>query len=99
MLSKAELNLSTDALTVEQSIEHALAVYDQNDCNMCGRQHKQLANWLTELLSLRKQLVAVKRFIDDECFIIDPEDDENCIRAEYHSKYGELFTAAKSAED
>lgn len=60
MLSKAELNLSTDALTVEQAIEHALAVYEQNDCNMCGRQHKQLANWLTELLSLREQLAALK---------------------------------------
>ena len=60
MLSKAELNLSTDALTVEQAIEHALAVYEQNDCNMCGRQHKQLANWLTELLSLREQLAAIK---------------------------------------
>ena len=61
MLSKAELNLSTDALTVEQSIEHALAVYEQNDCNMCGRQHKQLANWLTELLSLREQLAELKQ--------------------------------------
>lgn len=59
MLSKAELNLSTDALTVEQAIEHALAVYEQNDCNMCGRQHKQLAIWLTELLSLREQLAAI----------------------------------------
>ncbi|NQS96222.1 hypothetical protein HL273_14415 [Yersinia enterocolitica] len=99
MLSKAELNLSTDALTVEQAIEHALAVYEQNDCNMCGRQHKQLANWLTELLSLREQLAELKAFISNECFIIDPEDDENCIRAEYHTKYGELFTAAKPAED
>ena len=61
MLSKAELNLSTDALTVEQAIEHALAVYEQNDCNMCGRQHKQLANWLTELLSLRVQLAELKQ--------------------------------------
>ncbi|HHU4999997.1 TPA: hypothetical protein ACUHNF_004740, partial [Yersinia enterocolitica] len=60
MLSKAELNLSTDALTVEQAIEHALAVYEQNDCNMCGRQHKQLAIWLTELLSLREQLAELK---------------------------------------
>ena len=60
MLSKAELNLSTDALTVEQAIEHALAVYEQNDCNMCGRQHKQLANWLTELLSLREQRAELK---------------------------------------
>ncbi|EON3359668.1 hypothetical protein ACNHFS_004718, partial [Yersinia enterocolitica] len=58
--SKAELNLSTDALTVDQAIEHALAVYEQNDCNMCGRQHKQLANWLTELLSLREQLAELK---------------------------------------
>ncbi|HDL6714463.1 TPA: hypothetical protein PXJ64_000491 [Yersinia enterocolitica] len=61
MLSKAELNLSIDALTVEQAIEHALAVYEQNDCNMCGRQHKQLANWLTELLSLREQLAELKQ--------------------------------------
>ena len=61
MLSKAELNLSTDALTVEEAIEHALAVYEQNDCNMCGRQHKQLANWLTELLSLREQLAELKK--------------------------------------
>ncbi|MGP2470013.1 hypothetical protein V1956_15645 [Yersinia sp. 2540 StPb PI] len=60
MLSEAELNLSTDALTVEQAIEHALAVYEQNDCNMCGRQHKQLATWLTELLSLREQLAELK---------------------------------------
>lgn len=63
MLSKAELNLSTDALTVEQAIEHALAVYEQNDCNMCGRQHKQLAIWLTELLSLREQLAELKASI------------------------------------
>ncbi|EMV5753148.1 hypothetical protein AAC923_004107 [Yersinia enterocolitica] len=97
MLSEAELNLSTDALTVEQAIEHALAVYEQNDCNMFGRQHKQLAIWLTELLSLREQLAELKAFISNECFIIDPEDDENCIRAEYHTKYGELFTAAKPA--
>lgn len=52
-----------------------------------------------ESLSLREQRAALKQFIDDECFVIDPEDDENCIRAEYHSKYGELFIAAKPAED
>ncbi|MBX9488788.1 hypothetical protein J8Z82_14500 [Yersinia enterocolitica] len=51
----------------------------------------------TELLSLREQLAELKAFISNECFIIDPEDDENCIRAEYHTKYGELFTAAKPA--
>ncbi|MBW5852989.1 hypothetical protein [Yersinia enterocolitica] len=50
-----------------------------------------------ELLSLREQLAELKAFISNECFIIDPEDDENCIRAEYHTKYGELFTAAKPA--
>ncbi|EKN6110543.1 TPA: hypothetical protein ACPZLZ_003957 [Yersinia enterocolitica] len=50
-----------------------------------------------ESLSLREQLAELKAFISNECFIIDPEDDENCIRAEYHTKYGELFTAAKPA--
>ncbi|HDL8541671.1 TPA: hypothetical protein PXS16_004304 [Yersinia enterocolitica] len=60
------------------------------------RQDKLMAS---ELLSLREQLAELKAFISNECFIIDPEDDENCIRAEYHTKYGELFTAAKPAED
>lgn len=40
-----------------------------------------------------------KQFIDDECFVIDPEDEEVCIRASYSSKYDGLFTAAKPAED
>ncbi|MGM7745424.1 hypothetical protein [Yersinia enterocolitica] len=52
-----------------------------------------------ESLSLREQLAELKAFISNECFIIDPEDDENCIRAEYHTKYCELFTAAKPEED
>lgn len=57
----------------------------------------ELSDISTELLSLREQLAELKAFISNECFIIDPEDDENCIRAEYHTKYGELFTAAKPA--
>ncbi|EPA8164529.1 hypothetical protein ACQ69I_001736 [Yersinia enterocolitica] len=48
-----------------------------------------------DVLFLRNELAELKAFISNECFIIDPEDDENCIRAEYHTKYGELFTAAK----
>ncbi|HHH0375964.1 TPA: hypothetical protein ACPZNC_001375, partial [Yersinia enterocolitica] len=52
-----------------------------------------------ELLSLREQRAALKQFIDDECFVIDPEDEEVCIRASYSSKYDGLFTAAKPAED
>lgn len=59
----------------------------------------ELSDISTELLSLREQLAELKAFISNECFIIDPEDDENCIRAEYHAKYGELFTAAKPVED
>ncbi|MGM7960916.1 hypothetical protein [Yersinia enterocolitica] len=57
----------------------------------------ELLMLLIELRSLREQLAELKAFISNECFIIDPEDDENCILAEYHTKYGELFTAAKPA--
>ncbi|EKN3978938.1 hypothetical protein RSJ44_001777 [Yersinia enterocolitica] len=52
-----------------------------------------------ESLSLREQRAALKQFIDDECFVIDPEDEEVCIRASYSSKYDGLFTEAKPAED
>ncbi|MGM7774376.1 hypothetical protein ACS8AQ_23965 [Yersinia enterocolitica] len=110
MLSKAELNLSTDALTVEQAIEHALAVYEQNDCNMCGRQHKQLANWLTELLSLREQLAELKA-LPPAAYLIHEKGGARQLRflgldavsqadIEEHELWQEpLFTAAKPAED
>ncbi|EPO8473072.1 hypothetical protein ACUH6D_001720 [Yersinia enterocolitica] len=112
MLSKAELNLSTDALTVEQAIEHALAVYEQNDCNMFGRQHKQLAIWLTELLSLREQLAELKALppvavveLNDNLTVAEIRGDiprRKAVRELYEGALvigQELFTAAKPAED
>ncbi|MGE4927034.1 hypothetical protein [Yersinia enterocolitica] len=102
MLSKAELNLSTDALTVEQAIEHALAVYEQNDCNMCGRQHKQLANWLTELLSLREQLAELKEWATNRAITDDARENENytTLKIDYRQRQlRELLKTAKPAED
>lgn len=60
-----------------------------------GAQNPIVTQMAIELLSLREQRSAVKQFIDDECFVIDPEDEEVCIRASYSSKYDSLFTAAK----
>ncbi|HDM8351545.1 TPA: hypothetical protein P0N83_004587 [Yersinia enterocolitica] len=102
MLSKAELNLSTDALTVEQAIEHALAVYEQNDCNMCGHQHKQLANWLTELLSLREQLAELKEWATNRAITDDARENENytTLKIDYRQRQlRELLKTAKPAED
>ncbi|MGE4817055.1 hypothetical protein AB8992_08075 [Yersinia enterocolitica] len=102
MLSKAELNLSTDALTVEQAVEHALAVYEQNDCNMFGRQHKQLAIWLTELLSLREQLAELKALEPVAEFRRPSKKHEPMVYWFGKQSFPvgtQLFTAAKPAED
>ncbi|WP_145515463.1 hypothetical protein [Yersinia aleksiciae] len=69
------------------------------DGHLINQMAQALIERNAELLSLREQRVALKQFIDDECFVIDPEDEEVCIRASYSSKYDELFTAAKPAED
>jgi hypothetical protein len=40
-------------MTIEEAIQHA--VERANETN-CGREHKQLAEWLTELIELRKKV-------------------------------------------
>ncbi|EPE8811608.1 hypothetical protein ACSOQ0_001345 [Yersinia enterocolitica] len=90
--------LATELLSLREQLavqkKHSadvLRVADSNgDC---------MLSWMLQYKEAEHKLNSVRQFIDDECFVIDPEDDENCIRAEYHSKYGELFTAAKPAED
>lgn len=40
-------------MTLEEAIDHSLAKAKQlGDCD-CGKEHLQLAEWLTELLSIR----------------------------------------------
>ncbi|MHA3727991.1 hypothetical protein ACX1IS_13725 [Yersinia enterocolitica] len=79
------------------SKEQLEKIANQGPVDIGGAQNPIVTEMATELLSLREQMAELKAFISNECFIIDPEDDENCIRAEYHTKYGELFTAAKPA--
>ncbi|MGE4960597.1 hypothetical protein [Yersinia enterocolitica] len=91
MLSKDKLKYPTE-ITDEQ-LRYLITAFENKMTEFypVGRE----AEIARQLLSLREQLAELKAFISNECFIIDPEDDENCIRAEYHTKYGELFTAAK----
>ncbi|EPB0603640.1 hypothetical protein ACQ909_000825 [Yersinia enterocolitica] len=93
MLSKDKLKYPTE-ITDEQ-LRYLITAFENKMTEFypVGRE----AEIARQLLSLREQLAELKAFISNECFVIDPEDDENCIRAECHAKYGELFTAAKPA--
>ena len=41
-------------MTLEEAIQHALDVAENSEiCNSCAAEHKQLAEWLTELKELK----------------------------------------------
>ena len=40
-------------MNIDEAIEHAKE--KSNECSECGREHKQLAEWLEELKKLRKE--------------------------------------------
>ena len=42
-------------MTLKEAIEHATEISETCDNKECGLDHKQLANWLTELEELRKE--------------------------------------------
>lgn len=42
-------------MTLDEDIKHATEVSETCDNKECGLDHKQLADWLTELKSLREQ--------------------------------------------
>ena len=41
--------------TLEEAIEHAIEI-GKDECNECGEQHKQLAQWLQELKKYREEV-------------------------------------------
>lgn len=43
-------------MTLKEAIEHATEISETCDNKECGLDHKQLANWLTELKDLREQI-------------------------------------------
>ena len=68
-------------LTIEEAISHAKEVSQRKGCTPCGNQHKQLADWLTELKELRgKHSIAEKALQEladyDKC--PDGMDDPGC---------------------
>lgn len=48
-------------MTLPEAIKHAREVAGKCDNKACGMQHKQLAEWLEELVRLRKE----KEFTND----------------------------------
>ena len=42
-------------MTLKEAIEHAIEISETCDNKECGLDHKQLANWLTELEELREE--------------------------------------------
>lgn len=42
-------------MTLKEAIEHATEISETCDNKECGLDHKQLANWLTELEELREE--------------------------------------------
>ena len=47
--------MKASEMTIEEAIRHAEEVA-QCKCDECGNQHRQLANWLKELVVLRSKL-------------------------------------------
>lgn len=41
---------------LSEAIRHATEVADREVCTECGRQHRQLASWLTELQKTRAEI-------------------------------------------
>ena len=56
-----------ERLTLEQAISHCI---ERSDCTECGKQHKQLAEWLEELKHY-KELKAQDRLIELPCKVGD----------------------------
>jgi DNA-directed RNA polymerase alpha subunit len=48
------LKVSSGKMTLDEAIEHAKEIAN-SQCNECGKQHKQLADWLEELKQYREQ--------------------------------------------
>ena len=46
--------LKKNEMTLDEAIEHAKEIAN-SQCNECGKQHKQLADWLEELKQYREQ--------------------------------------------
>lgn len=42
-------------MTIDEAIQHCR---EKEDCTLCGQEHRQLREWLEELLFLRKLLYA-----------------------------------------
>ena len=57
-------------MTIEEAIRHAEEVA-QRKCDECGNQHRQLANWLKELVVLRSKLKVAEDALDKVYKCID----------------------------
>ena len=43
-------------MTIDEAIKHAEDKANELECSECGKEHKQLAEWLKELKEYKKQL-------------------------------------------
>lgn len=63
-------------MTLEEAIQHCI---EKSDCTECGAEHKQLAEWLEELQTLRKKQTPMKvKDIHVDDFICPACGSENC---------------------
>lgn len=46
-------------MTLDEAIKHCEEVADLKGCSKCGKQHRQLASWLSELKEYRKVGMAI----------------------------------------
>lgn len=54
-------------MTIEQAIAHCKEVA-ANKCNECGKEHQQLAEWLTELQGYKDETPITKKLLIDNGF-------------------------------
>ena len=58
----------TEPMTLADAIEHARS---KDDGTACGAEHRQLAEWLTELSEAREKIADLEQDIDDNHFLKD----------------------------
>jgi hypothetical protein len=46
-------------MTLDEAIRHCNEVAESISCTECGKEHKQLAEWLTELKAYREKYGAI----------------------------------------
>lgn len=49
------MEMNRKMMTLDEAIQHALEVAKKSDCEDCAKNHRQLADWLIDLKTFRKE--------------------------------------------